>query len=580
MTESYDDVSRIHKRYSLTLLTPSSKYHSLIFSAIVAAITGYIILSSYFGKADDAIIRIPMLIAALLISQLIDSKMIRNKEYSKALHMSLFGNLSWLAIILAGLGAFVILSKPELSSLYVAEGMLIFASFRIGLLTTTLGTSMRKAWAIAFIQPLAMYFILVPQDQVIQSLLDPLVLGIGAAFLTISSVWSYLTDRAGRPEIKSTHALIQAYLASRGKDNYEEVESIIESRSKPSSVLTSQIRFQSSNNDFRMVLPDVHPGPYHPIGGSNITYKIYKTLNSSAMVMHSVSDHALNLPSQTAVNQYLGTFSTNSVLKKGSSCTEPVTVQVNKARVIGMLFDKTAILFLSLSPHGMEDVPSHIKKEIEQLGSNRDFERILVVDCHNAMGEEIGQEDSQDMLKAAKATLESLVTRESHKLEFGYANSDQMNIQTLDLGPGGLGILCLKINDKNYFLGWSDSNNMENGVREHVVNHFAKNGLSLIELCTSDTHFSSTVVRNRTGYYPFGKISTPESISEWYYAIAKQAEKKLEPTSFEILEHKAEVKVMGTAVLEDFSRALDRSLLLTKGFAIGSFLIFIGSLFL
>jgi putative membrane protein len=580
MTESYNDVSKIHKRYSLTLLTPSSKYHSLIFSAIVSVITGYFILSSYLDRQEELMFRLPILIGVLLMTQKIDAGLIRNKEYSKALHMSLFGNMSWLAISLMGMAAFSILDKSTLSLLYAAEGMIIFTSFRLGLLTTTLGLSMRKAWAICFIQPMAMYLVLIPQEMWLSSLTDPLVLGLGATFLAIASIWSYLTDRAGRPSIRSTHELIQAYLASRGKNNYEEVESIIESRSNPSSVVTSQIRFQSSNNDFRMVLPEVHPGPYHPIGGSNITYRIYQTLNSSAMVMHSVSDHALNLPSQNAVNDYLGTFSTNMVLKKGSMCTEPVIISVNKARVTGMLFDKTAVLFLSLSPHGMEDVPSYIKTEIEQMASNRDFERILVVDCHNAMGLEIGQEDSQDMLKAAKATLESLVTQESYPLEFGYANSNTMNLSSIDLGPGGLGVLCLKINGKKFFFGWSDSNNMENGVREHIVNHFANNGLSLVELCTSDTHFSSIVVRTRTGYYPFGKISTPDTISNWYYAIAQQAEKKLEPTSFEILEHKAQVRVMGTAVLEDFSKALDRSLFLTKGFAIGSFLIFIGSLFL
>lgn len=580
MTESYDDVSKIHKRYSLTLLTPSSKYHSLIFSAIVGVITGYFILSVYLDRQDELIFRLPILVGVLLITQKIDARLIRNQEYSKALHMSLFGNMSWLAIVLMGMAAHSVLGKSDLSLLYVAEGMIIFISFRLGLLTTTLGLSMRKAWTICFIQPMAMYLVLIPQDMWLPSLTSPIVLGLGATFLGISSIWSYLTDRAGRPSIKSTHQLIQAYLASRGKDNYEEVETIIEARSNPSSVITSQIRFQSTNNDFRMVLPEIHPGPYHPIGGSNITYRIYKTLNSSAMVMHSVSDHALNLPSQNSVNDYLGTFSTNIVLKKGTMCTEPVTVTVNKARVTGMLFDKTAILFLSLSPHGMEDVPSYIKKEIEQLASNRDFERILVVDCHNAMGEEIGQEDSQDMLKAAKSTLESLVTKESHPLEFGYANSSAMNLSSLDLGPGGLGMLCLKINGKKFFLGWSDANNMENGAREYIVDYFAKKGLILVELCTSDTHFSSTVVRTRTGYYPLGKIAIPETVSEWYYAIAQQAEAKLEPTSFEILEHKAQVKVMGTAVLEDFSKALDRSLFLTKCFAIGSFLIFIGSLFL
>ncbi len=580
MTESYDDVSKIHKRYSLTLLTPSSKYHSLLFSAIVTSIAGFFVLSYYHDTQEEMAYRLPIAIVALLITQYIDSRLIKNKEYSKSLHMSLFGNLSWLAIVLSGMAAFSVLNKPELSTLYVAEGMIIFTSFRIGILTTTLGTSMRRAWMMCFIQPMALYLIFVPQDQWASSLLNQPVLELGAAFLGISTIWSYLTDRAGRPGVQSTHKLIQAYLASRSKKNYSEVESIIDSRSKPSSVLTSQIRFQSNSNDFRMVLPEIHPGPYHPIGGSNITYRIFKTLNSSAMVMHSVSDHTLNLPSQTAVDDYLNTFSTNSVLKKGAICTEPVTIQVNKARVIGILFDKTAILFLSLSPHGMEDVPSYIKKEIEQFASNRHFDRMLIVDCHNAMGEEIGEEDSKDMLKAAKATLETLVTKETHKLEFGYANSDGMGISTFDLGPGGLGVLCLKINGTNHFLCWSDSNNMENGLREHIVNHFAKNGMSLLEVCTSDTHFSSTNVRNRTGYYPFGKIATPDQIADWYYAIAKKAEQKLEPTSFEILEHKAEVRVMGNALLEDFSRALDRSLNLTKAFAIGSFAIFIASLFL
>jgi putative membrane protein len=228
----------------------------------------------------------------------------------------------------------------------------------------------------------------------------------------------------------------------------------------------------------------------------------------------------------------------------------------------------------------MEDVPNYVKKEIEQFASNRNFEKLLIVDCHNAMGEEISEPDSQDMLKAAKATLETLITKQSYPVEFGYANFDEMQMTAPDLGPGGIGILCLKINNVKYFLGWADSNNMENGVREEIVNHFSKNGHTLLEICTSDTHFSSTIVRNRTGYYPFGKVTPPEEIASWYLKLAEQAERKLEPASFEILEHKTNVKVMGAAILEDFSAALDRSMLLSKLFMAGSMAVFIVSLFL
>ena len=114
----------------------------------------------------------------------------------------------------------------------------------------------------------------------------------------------------------------------------------MEQRSSNTKVSTSQIRFLAENgdNEFRMVLPEIHPGPYHPVGGSNIPYLIYKNLDSSAMVMHSISDHALNLPSKNEVEKYLKNLENSSVKEEGMVCTEPVTVQINKARVIGLLF--------------------------------------------------------------------------------------------------------------------------------------------------------------------------------------------------------------------------------------------------
>lgn len=579
MTESHNDVTNIHRRYSLTLLNPTSRSQSLIFSVIAASLASFVILFAYVGKPDEIIFRIPAAIAVLIVTQYLDSRLIKNKEYSKSLHMSFFGNALWLGIALCGIAAALILSK-ELSLFYVAEAMMIFASFRIGIMTTTLGLSLKKALAICFLQPLAMYLVLVPTEMWINSLGNPMVLGIGAVFVVVASVWCVVTDRAGRPGVESTHKLLQAYLASISKRNFDEVESILITKSKPSTVLTSQIRLFSKNNDFRMVLPEIHPGPYHPIGGSNITYRIYKTMNSSAMVMHSVSDHALNLPSQGEVEGYLQSLVGKSVTKKGMACAEPVTVQVNKARILGLLFDKTAILFLSLSPHGMEDVPSSIKQEIEQFASNRNFDSVLIVDCHNAMGNEISESDSQDMLKAAKATLETLITKETHPLEFGYANSDSMKLSVDDLGPGGMSVLCLKINGSEYYLGWADSNNMENGFREQIINHLSKNGIGILEICTSDTHYSSVLVRNRTGYYQFGKITKMQDIADWYLKIAKEAKKNLAPASLEILEQKSEIKVMGSTIFEDLSKALDKSLSLTKAFMIGSVAFFIVTLFL
>ena len=447
MQKAPDNVSNIHNRFSLTLINPSSHYFSLIASLIVATAITVTTYLGYLGS-EDFFFRIPLVIVVLAITQLLDTRFTKKKEYSKSLHASLFANMLWVATLLMGLVASFVLSK-EVSLFFVTFGMFLFASLRIGIFTTTLGLSIKKVWAICFVQPLAMFLVLIPQDMWIPMLTNPLSLGYGIAFLIIASVWSVLTDRAGKPGMESTHKTIQAYLASQRND-FTEAEELMEQRSSKTKVSTSQIRLLSSNGntEFRMVLPEIHPGPYHPVGGSNIPYLIYKNFNSSAMVLHSISDHALNLPSKNEVENYLENLENSRVKEEGIVCTEPVTVQINKARVTGLLFGKNPVLFLSLSPHGMEDIPSYMKTEIEQYAKNRDYTRTMIVDSHNAMGSEISKEDGEDMLKAAKSCLDSLITKENYPIEFGYSNSDDMDVWTEDLGMGGLGIICLKINNK------------------------------------------------------------------------------------------------------------------------------------
>ncbi len=574
-----DDIQNIHGRYKFTLINPASFYISLIFSVVTASIISALTIFIYL-ESGEIIFALPAVIAVLLAIQYFDSRFTRHKEYSKSLHMSLFGNVLWLITVVGGIIGSVILSK-ELSVFYIAVGMYIFASFRIGIMTTTLGISLKKSCVLCFVQPLAMFLILIPIDMW-SILYDIQSLAFGIIFLAVACVWSYLTNRTGLPVIKSTHKLLQAYLQSVSRNDPRDMESIILETSKSSNVTTSQIRFYTGDeeNDFRMVLPDIHPGPFSPVGGSDIPHQIYKTMNSSAMVLHSVSDHSLNLPSQQDVQSYLDDLSKSSVSTKGLTCTEPVTVQLNKARVVGMRLDKAAILLLSLSPHGMEDVPLYIKTEIEQVAKNRNFDSILVVDSHNAMGGKISQEDSQDMITAAKNALDILVTKTDFPLKYGYANSKSMNIRADDLAGGGIGMLCLAFDQKKYFLCWADANNMENGVREKIVAHLQNNGYNLVEMFTSDTHFTTMGVRNSNGYYQLGIVTESEKLENWCLSIAKKAEENIVSGQFEILENKAQVRVMGSGIFEHLSIALDSSLKMTKGFMVGCVGIFLLSIFL
>ncbi|MDC0168082.1 DUF2070 family protein [Candidatus Nitrosopelagicus sp.] len=576
-----DDVSKIHDKYTLSLINPSSHYISLAISIVIAGLIGAFTASTYLGSTE-VILPTLAVIGALVGTQFLDILFSKHKEYSKSLHVSLFGNGLFFVSTLIGFGAMGLFEKDGLDLFYVTMGMIVFASFRIGIFTTILGASLKKAWAVAFIQPLAMYLVLIPPEMWISSLTNPMALFFGAIFLGLATAWAYLTDKAGRPGLKSTHELIQAYVTSMSRKDPDPLEKIIEQSATESTVSTSQLRFESSDkeDDFRIVLPDIHPGPFHPIGGSNITDLIYKKMDSTAMVMHSISNHDLNLPTQKEVQNYLNSLQESKVQQGGAVCTEPVAVTINKARAGGLLFDRTALLFLSLSPHGMEDLPPNVRSEIEQFAENRNFEQVMIVDTHNAMGNDISKEDSEDLLLAAKSTLDTLKTKESHPFKFGFANSEDMELIENDIAGGGIAILCLEINNKKYFLGWADANNMENGVRETIVKHFADNGSELIEICTSDTHYTASGARNRNGYHQLGVLSKPPELSNWYFDLAQKAESRIKEGSFEVLEHQTNVKVMGPTIFSDYSKIMDKTMNITKYCLIADAGLFLAAIFL
>lgn len=572
MQHSTDDVSRLQGRYSLTLLSPSSFYFSLCLSmgmvAAVAAVTTwwYLDAPEYW--------RILAAAAALALTQLVDSLYIRNREYSKSLHSSAFGCCVWMLALLMGLAVSAV-TESEPSPFFVVLGFFLFTSYRIGIYTTVLGCRIGRAWAVCFVQPVAVFVAMVPVDMWTGLLSDPVSLAYGAIYLGCATAWSVLTDRSGRPHFESAHGLVQAYIDSQGGRQHV-IESIMDGNSSESRVHTTLVRFGGPDG-FCLVLPEVHPGPYHPVGGSNIPYRIFEKMDSRAMVMHSISDHTLNIPSRGQVDRYLKSLEHTVSRDTGSTCTEPVVVTRGRSRVTGISFERNAILFMSLSPYGMEDLPSSIKAEIDEHVRKIDLNRAMLVDCHNAMGPEISDDDYSGMMRAATECLDALATAPQYRIKAGYANSDDMNVRSEDLGMGGLGLMCLDINDTRHYVGWADANNMENGTRESIVAAFTKTGRNLLEVCTSDTHYTPVKAKNRNGYYQLGLMSGNERLAEWFLGLAEKVDGRILPSEFEISETDTSLLLMGSKIFEHYSRAMDRSMNLVKIFMIGCSALFLST---
>jgi putative membrane protein len=566
-----EPVGRIHRRFYLTLISPESHITSLLISFFCASLI--VILSRVYYlnvQISDLILILPLSLGALYLGKVIDLAVLKKlpmARLKKIYHTAAFANLLWVITVLMGMFAAFVFSKTTLHSDYIVAGLFLAMGLRIGIFTSVFGASLPRAMVLSPILPLAFFLAFVPLGSVSYYLSDPFGLGFGLTFVAIASIWSVMADRAGRPDIESTFKILQAYLLAWTDKNPRSMELIMEDRAQESTVSTYAISFKTPNGKSALVVPDVHPGPFHPVGGSNLPYEIYKAYSTNAMeavIMHSISDHSLNLPSKRQVERYLRSLSNGSVLDIANTCTEPLVIQVNRARVSGIAFGSVSVLLLSLSPHGMEDVPELIRREVETYAEQKGFDLALVIDSHNSIGKHLSEDDSADMLKACKIALDELKMKPQFNFECGFCHSSETGASASDVGPAGMSVIAIKVNGKLFGIGWADGNNMVKNLRENILQDLSLHGVSMLEVCTSDTHFTSGRARNLTGYFTFGSLSSFDAVGKWYLDMAKRAIERIAAATYEVSHTTSNVKVMGAEQFSDYSTALDRALNITK----------------
>ncbi|MEM2759562.1 MAG: DUF2070 family protein [Nitrososphaerales archaeon] len=581
---SEDSVGRIHKRFYLTLINPESHITSLLISFLCASL---IILLSYVYYLDISLsqfaVILPLSLAVLYAAKMIDYAMMKDlpvTKLAKIYHTAAFTNIFWLITISLGIVSAYVFSKPVLHSHFIIAGMLLAAGFRIGIFTSVFGATLPRAILASPILPLIFLIMFIPLESIPFLLADYIGLSFGLSFIAISLLWSFIADRVGRPNVKSNFKVLQAYLLAWTEKNPASMEVIMEGRAYESSVSTYALAFNTSHGKSAIVIPDVHPGPFYPVGGSNLPYEIYRTYSShstQSVVMHSVSDHALNLPSRTQVENYLRSLNDGMVFNNGDTCTEPIVIQVNRARVSGISFGKTALLLLS-SAHGMEDVPEKIRKEVERYAVENGFSLAIVVDTHNSMGRHLDEDERIDMIKACRIVLEELKMKPQFNFEYGFCHSSEIGASADDVGPAGMGVMAIKVNGKLFVIGWVDGNNMERNLREKISEYLASNAIHMLEICTSDTHYTSGRARNLAGYFTFGSLTSFDTIVKWYLGMANKAIERLANASYEVSHARSTVKVMGEKQFSDYSNALDRALNITKVSLAITFAVFIAML--
>jgi putative membrane protein len=587
MENGHDSVSNIHRRWSLTRINFSSYKISLTISLISSLIIilffdHFYLLVNLIQLAVFTITGISFLIFSYFLDLFLLRKTPVNK-LSKILHVSAFSSLLWLLIVILGYLTFIIFQKDLPPKEYLLEGMMLAIGLRIGIFTSVFGANLLQGIKTAIIQPIVFLFLIIPFSIFIEIFSNVVAISFGLILIGLGIGWTILADRSGRPNLHSTFALLQAFLSAWTENKVENIEKILLSKSKNELVDTFIVKFTNKHHNLYWVLPNIHPGPFKEIGGSNLPYQIYNYFSQKAVVFHSPSDHSLNIPSKGEVLEYLKSLSnTQKTLDYGSTCSIPIQIKNKKATVTGIIFDNTPILMLSFAPYGMEDIPEEISIELETFSKNEGFKRLFIIDSHNAMGKKIGKCENEELLVAGKTCLKILKKSPQYSFKIGLANTNEIKNHIIfgeDIGKSGLSIILIDINknddnnsnhNNHYVIGWADSNNMKSGLREYIIRFLEQKGIRMLEICSSDTHENSGF-RTSEGYYPFGHITKFETIADHYYKLIELAYKKLEVYGYEVFHIVSTVKVMGTNQFRDYSNALDKAMNLTKKFLIITF---------
>lgn len=549
--------ANLRRRYSLLFRLPSYRASATISVLSVVALS---LLPTFSTTLSAVTYLLPSGLALLLFSFLVERALLTNYPVATSRRLmvtSYVANGCWIAFSLLGL-ALSFLLPNSFSSLFIL-GFFVTVAFRILIFVSAICGGDLKGVVAAIFQPLILFilFYAVARNLMLSGFASFM---LGSLFVVSVGIYLVLVDRASGAKTLKSLKMLRAFLEAWAADKPDLLERLIEERSEEAQIKTYLLTFSTDHANPAIVVSDVHPGPFAKVGSSNIPFEMQRRLSDrfSPLILHSFSSHDLNLPSKRDVELLLKSLDDLKSIDSSRVCTEFLTETYGRATVSGIAFDGSALLTITLAPEGMEDFPRYIGDEIRAAAAELGFRDLVVVDAHNSQGETNSTSELNDIVAASKKLLQKLSTSPKYSFKVGFSHSSEIGFRfKQDVGAGGIGVLLFEVDGKRFLLVGVDANNAVKGLRERLVNGVKVDGVKVVEICTSDTHFASGKARSPLGYSPLGELTEVDEIIEAVRALTKKAEERLAEATVTTKLAYAQVKVMGDKILNEFSRIFD-----------------------
>ena len=390
-----------------------------------------------------------------------------------------------------------------------------------------------------FIQPiliLVMYilisFLFVDTSFIGPVLLQVLIKAFIASIIFVLAIYAFITIIAS-PFKKNLGIgvldLLSLFIAHMNEGS-NSLEGLFENMSEAIDTIVTFVSFRTENGIKALFIsPSVHPGPLGDLGGSNMPTLLANKFDHFTMVAHGPSTHDFNPIAVSEIDKV------ESAVKKGlkrvtysPNASKFIRYNSEQANIGVQFFNEGMVILSTFAPEAVDDIEFGVGLTMmAQSRSRCNVEDSIIVDCHNSFTPESGEvlPGNAEVFQIIDVIDKIDPNRESYEIKVGCCSNNMGDLGKEEgIGESGLKTMIIEVDNQRTAYVLFDSNNMERGFRQEIIE--AVNGLDIdeIEVMTTDTHTVNTLSR---GYNPVG-IAKREEIIEYVKISIKEAIKDLE----------------------------------------------------
>jgi len=486
--------------------------------------------------------------------RLIDRKTIAT--FRRVMALLVGGEILWLVIVAVGAAYTWFSGSAYATTNAFLFGAFVCAGFEFVVINGAFEKSAPFSFILAVIHPTAT--LLVVRLPELTDHFDPVAAAGGATALALLVAFPVQLGRKKTSLGHSALSLFQSFMKTWTSGNSDELEGVIASHSEQAEATTKVLRFRTRKGDTFLVLPGVHPGPFHPVGSYDlpgVVSRAFKDLGP-VMTLHRPGGHERNLATRAETLNYA-----QNVKELAQSMTSqdgqvalrgPIHAHVGNATVSTCAFGNDMIMTVSFAPLGSDDIDTHVEDQLSKPASESGFD-LSIVDAHNSIDPDLKSPATGD--PGWKQLFEATGRAEPEPFSVAYSHSNEIGFTgNGDLTENGLGLFMIQTTTAKSTLILADANNSVSSLRADVAKALESAGYDLIEFCTSDSHnLAARGLTAERGYEALGEATSPQSIVDATVKLARLAETRLAPAEYGSAKMKSKVRIFGSKALAEFA---------------------------